>query len=129
MITKLSSYTAMIDASLSTTKKNAASSAAAASGLAPADSVDISASSDVFGAVDSFFDLGKSNRFEDFHKLSPADQEKFIQIVATLSKSGYAGYQELKVGGQIERHDVLDEVVDERVRGARVYDETTRTFK
>jgi len=132
MITKLSTYMAMIDPSAATAAEQNVRKRTSASAGAPspaADSVDISASSDVFSAVDSFFDLGKSNRFEDYNKLSPGDQEKFTQIVGELAKQGYAGYEELKVGDKIERHEVLDKVVDDRLRGARVYDETTGTFK
>lgn len=88
---------------------------------ADGDVVQISASKDVFTAVESFFNMGKKNRFEDFHNLSRSDKEQFVMMVAELAKAGYMGYEELMVDGKVERHEVIDKIADERVRGARVY--------
>lgn len=140
MITALSAYQAMIDASASgkTVRREGkdASSVDSVVSLSKraqqtdgatsqdADSVEISASKDVYTAVDSFFNLGKSARFEDFHNLSREDKEIFVKIVAELAKSGYMGYEELVVNNKVERHEALDKVVDQRLRGAKVYDES-----
>ena len=51
-------------------------------------SVELSASHDVFSAVDDFYDLGRSGRFDAFHKLSPEDKEQFVKMVAQLAQSG-----------------------------------------
>lgn len=87
------------------------------------ESVNISASQDVFSAVDSFFNLGSSKRFDDFHNLSPEDKESFVKIVAELAKAGYMGYEELRVDNKVERHEIAHQMGDERLRGAKVYDD------
>lgn len=86
------------------------------------DVVNLSGSQDVFTAVESFFNQGKSNRFEDFHNLSREDKETFVKMVAELAKSGYMGYEELIVDNKIERHDLTTQIADERIRGAKAYD-------
>ena len=85
-------------------------------------SVELSASHDVFSAVDDFYNLGRSGRFEAFHKLSPEDKEQFVKIVAELAKSGYVGYEELIVNNKVERHEIISQIGDDRLRNARVYD-------
>jgi hypothetical protein len=106
------------------TTPTAADAAEKTGGGLPADaaSVDLSASPDVFSAVDNFFNLGKSNRFDDFHKLSPEDKEQFVMIVAELAKSHYVGYEEYVVNNKVERHGVETQIGDERLYNARVYD-------
>ncbi|MEI6205265.1 MAG: hypothetical protein WCP20_00650 [Desulfuromonadales bacterium] len=89
---------------------------------ADAVSVELSASHDVFSAVDDFFNLGRSGRFDAFHKLTPADKEQFVKIVAELAKSGYVGYEELIVHKKVERHEILTQIGDDRLRNAKVYD-------
>lgn len=138
MISAISAYRAMMESPASDrSAKRAASGTSEISRIAAlsgtdnevsggsgphGDFVDISASKDVFTAVESFFNLGKKNRFEDFHNLSPSDKEQFVMIVAELAKSGHVGYEELIVNNKIERHEVTDKIADERVRGAKVYD-------
>jgi hypothetical protein len=85
-------------------------------------SVDLSSPQNVFTAVDSFFNLGKSNRFDDFNKLSPQDKEQFVSIVAELAKSGHVGYEELIVNNKVERHDMETRIGDRRLYNAGVYD-------
>jgi hypothetical protein len=85
-------------------------------------SVELSASHDVFSAVDDYFNLGKSGRFSTFHALSPDDKGQFVKIVAELVKSGYMGYEELIVNKKVERHEMLTQIGDERLHNARVYD-------
>jgi hypothetical protein len=85
-------------------------------------SVELSASHDVFSAVDDFYNLGRSGRFDAFHKLSPEEKEQFVKIVAELAKSGYVGYEELIVNNKVERHEIVSQIGDYRLRNARVYD-------
>ena len=92
------------------------------SGSDDALSVEFSVSRDMFTAVDDFFNLGKSGRFDAFHALSPEDKEQFVKIVAELAKSGYVGYEELIVNKKVERHEVASQIGNRRVRHARVYD-------
>jgi hypothetical protein len=138
MITSLSAYKAMIEASIGTSAVQRAksgndipsnldivgSSAKTDSQSADAVSVDISASSDVFGAVDSYFNLGNSGRFEDYHKLSAEDKQQFMKIVSALASAGYMGYEELVVNNKVERHEILNQVGDQRLHKAWVYDES-----
>lgn len=128
MISALAAYKAMI-LGATTDPDSAKPSARKESGDAAvdADLVNISTSQNVFSAVDSFFNLGASNRFEAFHKLSPEDKEQFVQIVAELAKSGYMGYEELVVNKKVERHDLENKIADDRIRGARVYDRAKDT--
>ena len=140
MINAISAYRAMIDASANdaSAKKEKTSvkavgpaiplsevvANAIGSSAPDGDLVSISGSRDVYTAVDSFYNMGKSNRFEDFHNLSREDKETFVNIVAELAKSGYMGYEELIVDNKVERHDIAHQIGDDRIRGARVYDES-----
>lgn len=85
-------------------------------------SVELSASHNVFSAVDDYFNLGRSGRFDAFHTLSPDDKEQFVKIVAELAKSGYMGYEELIVNKKVERHEMSNQINDDRLRDAKVYD-------
>ena len=85
-------------------------------------SVELSVSRDVFSAVDDFFNLGKSGRFDAFHALEPKNKEQFVKIVAELAKSGYVGYEELIVNKKVERHEVTTQIADRRSQLAKVYD-------
>lgn len=131
MISALAAYKAMILGS--TTDTGSANPSpkrdSGADATAEADQVNISTSQDVFTAVDNFFNLGASNRFDAFHKLSPDDKEQFVQIVADLAKSGYMGYEELVVNKKVERHDLENRIGDDRIRGARVYDRAKDTHR
>lgn len=93
------------------------------------DPVEISVSREVFTAVDSFFNLGKSGRFDDFHNLSREEKEQFVKIVAELAKTGYMGYEELTVNKKVERHDVLNQIGDQRLRSAELYDESKNKIR
>jgi hypothetical protein len=137
MISTISAYKEMLLSSASgkagqqsgTVAENGASGSTEASPAKPAgpnvnalDPVELSVSHDVFSAVDDYFNLGKSGRFDAFHKLSRDDKEQFVKIVAELAKAGYAGYEELIVNKKIEKHEVLNQVGDDRLRNAKVYD-------
>ena len=85
-------------------------------------SVDLSASHDVFAAVDKFFDLNSPGKLETFNSLSPDEKGQALKMVAELGKRGYVGYETLLVDNQkVERHDIIMEIGDDRLRNARVY--------
>ena len=137
MITSLSAYKKMIEASIGAnpgqrTQGNDLPSnrdlAGPSAGGSP-DAVDLSASHDVFTAVDSFFNQGNSARFEDYNNLSSGDKQQFMKIVSALASSGYMGYEELVVNHKIEHHEILDRVVDQRLQHARVYDESKEKIR
>ena len=85
-------------------------------------SVELSASHDVFSAVDDFYNLGRSGRFDAFHKLSPEDKEQFVKMIGQLAKLGYVGYEERIVDHKVERHDVVSQIGDHRLHNSRVFD-------
>jgi hypothetical protein len=85
-------------------------------------------SSDVFGAVDSFFNLGNSGRLNSYYNLSDKDKESFVKIVSELMKQGYVGYEILEIDGQPEKHSIESQIGDERVKNAKLYDETGNTY-
>jgi hypothetical protein len=85
-------------------------------------SVDLSASHDVFAAVDNFFDLNSPGKLGAFDHLSPEEKGQALKMVAELGKRGYVGYETLLVDNhKVERHDVVMEIGDDRLRNARVY--------
>ena len=86
-------------------------------------SVDLSVSRDVFSAVDSFFNLGKSGQLGATKGLSAAERGEVFKMVGELLKSGYVGYENLIVGRKVERHDVTMQIGDRRLRHARVYEQ------
>lgn len=80
--------------------------------------------SDVFSAVDSFFNLGNSDRLSSYDNLSDKDKASFVKIVAELAKQGYVGYEILEINGQPEKHSIESQIGDDRVKNAKLYDET-----
>lgn len=86
-------------------------------------SVSLSASSDVFKAVDSFYNLGGDDRLSSYSSLSESDKAEFIKVVASLAQSGYMGYEVLKINGQPEKHDIDMQIGDEATYNAPLYPE------
>ena len=84
------------------------------------DTADISDTSKVFSQVDHFMNLGSQDRF-DVGSMSPADKKEFLKIVANLLHNGVVGYEVLKVNGQPEKHFIENEIGDERIKGAKLY--------
>lgn len=86
--------------------------------------VDLSLSANVMAAVDDIFNLGKRHGGEI--RLSRKEQDQVFRIVGELLKNGYVGYEWLRVGNKIERHDVDMKIADSRLRNARLYREPVR---
>ena len=91
-----------------------------------ADSVEMSATHDVFGAVENFFNMGNPGHLSAADKLSPAEKQQFTKIVATLLTKGYTGYEELVVNNKVEHHDIDMQIGDDRLRKARLYQDPKR---
>lgn len=108
--------------------RTAAKATSTRPGSVPKDavSVDLSAPHDVFAAVDNFFDLNKSGKQEMFDSLSPEEKGQALKMVAELTKTGYVGYETLQVNNKIERHDIIMQIGDDRLRNARVYHDPRR---
>jgi len=79
--------------------------------------------SDLFGAVDNFFNLGKSDRLNSYYNLSDKDKESFLKVVSELMKQGYVGYEILEIDGQPEKHSIESQIGDSRTSNAKLYDE------
>jgi len=79
----------------------------------PSASASLSSSSDVFSAVDDFFNLSSSDRLGAYGKLSPEDKESFLKIVAKLGSEGFMGYEVYKdKNGQTHKEDVTLSIAD-----------------
>lgn len=81
------------------------------------------ASTSVFGAVSSVFDLTGPRRsiFVDFKALSREDQGEFLKITASLLKQGIVGNETLRVNGRPVTTDATTRLGDERLRKAPAY--------
>ena len=84
------------------------------------DTASISDASKVFSQVDKVFNLGNTDSV-DVGNMSPADKKEFIKIVANLLHKGVVGYEVLNVNGQPEKHFIENEIGDERIKGAKLY--------
>lgn len=85
-------------------------------------------STDVFGAVDNFFNLGKSGRLNSYFNLSGQDKEDFLKIVSSLLQQGYVGYEMLEIDGQVEKHSIESQIGDKRASEAKIYDENADPY-
>ena len=88
--------------------------------------VDLSFSGGVMDAVDSVFNLGERDSGGSGKKLTPEEREQVFKIVAALLQSGYVGYEWLRIGHRIEKHDVTMEIGDSRLRNAKPYREPVK---
>ncbi len=84
------------------------------------DKIEISSAGKAFKKIDDFLNLGKPDRL-DTSDLSPAEKEEFLKILANLLKKGIVGYEILEVNGQPEKHYIVNQIGDERIRGAKLY--------
>ncbi len=75
--------------------------------------------SNVWGAVDSIFDLGDSNFFS-WLRLNEKEQNKFWEIVSKLIKAGIIGYRYYEVNGHLERHFIEYEITNPKFSNAKV---------
>ena len=104
-----------------------AQSASATQNRRPDDgvTVNLSMSGNVMDAVDNMFNLGQHSG-SGTNKLSREEQDQALKIAGELLKNGYIGYEWLRVGNKIERHDVVMEIGDDRLRNARPYREPVK---
>ena len=82
---------------------------------------ELSAGGDVFKAVDDFFDLSRPGRFDGVLKLDRAARNQFYKMVGSLLMNGYVGYETLIVNNKVERHDLVLQIGDDRLKQARPY--------
>ncbi len=84
------------------------------------DSLEISASGKAFKKIDDFLNLGKPDRL-DTNDLNPAEKEEFLKMLSALLKKGIIGYEVLEVNGKPEKHYIVNQIGDERIKGAKLY--------
>ncbi len=84
------------------------------------DSIDISASSRAFKKIDDFLNLGKPDRLNT-DDLNPEEEKEFLKMLSSLLKQGVIGYEILEVNGKPEKHFIVNQIGDERIKGAKLY--------
>lgn len=118
MITSLSAITAQQNPNVSGSAVQPAPATSQPSAKAGV-TVNLSVSGGVMDAVDDIFNLGQRSSNTREKKLTKEEQDQVFKIVGELLKSGYVGYEMLRVGTRIERHDVDMQIGDSRLRNAR----------
>lgn len=86
------------------------------------DSLEISPSMNAFKKLDDFLNLGKSDRL-DTSDLSPEEKKEFLKMLSKLLKLGIVGYEELEVDGKKEKHYIVNQIGDQRLKDAKLWDE------
>ncbi len=84
------------------------------------DVLEISDTSKTFAGLDRFLNLGKPGRV-DMDSLTPSDKEEFLGMLSELLKRGVVGYEVLEVNGRPEKHYIVNQIGDHRLRGAKIY--------
>ncbi len=84
------------------------------------DTAEISNTAKVMNNIDKFFNLGSSDRTE-LSDMNGAEQQEFIKMTADLIKHGVMGYEVLDVNHKPEKHDIVLEIGDQRIKGAKLY--------
>lgn len=84
------------------------------------DAVEISNTAKVFAKLDNVLNLGKKDRLET-GEMNSAEREEFLKMLGTTLKNHIVGYEILDINGQPEKHDVTNQIGDERTRGAKLY--------
>lgn len=84
------------------------------------DTIDISASSRAFKKIDDFLNLGKPDRLNT-DDLNPEEKQEFLKMLSSLLKQGVVGYEVLEVNGKPEKHYIVNQIGDERIKGAKLY--------
>lgn len=90
--------------------------------LSKADSIEISDTAKAFKRVNDFLDLGKPDRLNT-DDMSPGEEEEFLKMLSMLLKRGVVGYETLEVDGKPEKHFMVTQIGDDRLYGAKLYNE------
>jgi hypothetical protein len=86
----------------------------------PADSIEISNTSKAFAKVENFLNLGKRDRL-DTGDLNEEEKKEFLKMLSKLLQEGIVGYEILEVNGKPEKHYIVNQIGDERLKGAKLY--------
>ncbi len=94
------------------------------------DKVEISNTARVFNKVDSFLNVSAEGRFDlaGLSKMNGAEREEFLSMLSTLLQKGIVGYEELEVDGKKEKHYIINQIGNERLKGAKPWDDRHHKF-
>jgi hypothetical protein len=84
------------------------------------DVIEISEASKAFAGLDRFLNLSTPGRVE-VDTLNPSEKEEFLKMLSELLKRGVVGYEVLEVNGLPEKHYIVNQIGDHRLRGAKIY--------
>ena len=84
------------------------------------DAAEISNTAKAFAKLDNVLNLGKTDRLET-GKMNSAEREEFLKMLGATLKNHIVGYEILDINGQPEKHDVTNQIGDERSQGAKLY--------
>jgi len=91
------------------------------------DSAEISNSAKAFKKIDSFLNLGKSRSFT-LDEMSPGEKKEFLKMLSALLQKGIIGYEELEVDGKREKHFIVTQIGDQRLKGAKLYNDKLKNY-
>jgi hypothetical protein len=89
-------------------------------GSGPKDSIEISDTAKVYDRIDKFLNLGRPDRL-DVSDLNDSEKKEFLKMLSDLIKRGVVGYEVLEVNGRPEKHFIVNQIGDERLYGAKLY--------
>ncbi len=84
------------------------------------DSIEISNTSKVYERIDKFLNLGRPDRL-DISDMNNAEREEFLKMLTDLIRKGIVGFEVLEVNGKPEKHYIVNQIGDERLKGAKLY--------
>lgn len=84
------------------------------------DTIEISNTSKAFEKLDKFLNLGSADRL-DTGDLNDGEKKEFLKMLSTLLQKGIVGYEVLEVNGRPEKHYIVNQIGDERLKGAKFY--------
>lgn len=95
------------------------------------DSAEISDTAKVFNKIDEFFNLGKPGRFDlaSIGKMNDAEKEEFFKMLGKMLQEGFVGYEILEVDGKKEKHFIVNQIGDERLKNAKLYKDRSDHYK
>lgn len=86
----------------------------------PIDKIEISNTAKAFAKLDNFLNLGKKDRL-DTSDLNEEEKKEFLKMLAKLLQEGIVGYEILEVNGKPEKHYIVNQIGDERIKGAKLF--------
>jgi len=85
--------------------------------------LNISNTSKLLNKVESFLNLNSANNL-NIDDLPNEDKEEFLAMISSLMKEGIIGYEVLEIDGQPEKHFIVNQIGNDQIYDAKLYDET-----